>query len=157
MSEFDDEREQARPALQQIGTRLALAGFIPFLLLALWLSAIAPDHPWRGETILLLKAYGAVILSFLGGIRFGLAIASGAASDRSALTLSMVPALAAWAALWIAEPYAFALLAVAFAAHGAWDNLAAHAGIAPAWFGRMRVWLTLLVVGAMVLAFLATA
>lgn len=157
MTDFDDDSQPATPALQRIGTRLALAGYIPFLVLALWLYAIAVDHPWRADTIMLLKTYGAVILSFLGGIRFGLAVASGEGSDRRALILSMVPALTAWAALWIAEPFAFALLAAAFAAHGAWDNLAAYAGAAPAWFGRMRVWLTMLVVGAMVLAFLATA
>ena len=47
--------------------------FLPFAVLAVWLYMIAPDHPWRGETIYLLKAYAALILSFLGGIHWGIA------------------------------------------------------------------------------------
>ncbi|MDP3899146.1 MAG: DUF3429 domain-containing protein [Mesorhizobium sp.] len=157
MSDFDDQDDRRAPQLQRTGTRLALAGYVPFAVLAVWLYSIPADHPWRPDTILLLKTYGAVILSFLGGIRFGIAVAADEGEQRGALTLSIVPALAGWAALWISEPYAFALLAVAFAAHGAWDSIAAHSGAAPAWFGRMRSWLTILVVIAMVLAFLATA
>ena len=58
----------------RLGRMLALAGFVPFAVLAFWLYGIAPDHPWRQGTIILLTAYGAVVLSFLGGIRWGLAL-----------------------------------------------------------------------------------
>jgi hypothetical protein len=137
--------------------RLALAGYIPFLALCAWLVAIADDHVWRADTILLLKAYGAVILSFLGGIRFGLAVAEDDEGLRPSLAGSVVPALVAWIGLWLPDPAAFALLAGAFAAQGAWDSISAHRGEAPAWFGRMRIVLTALVVLAMVAAFLETA
>lgn len=134
---------------------LALLGFAPFAVLSLWLAGIAGDHPWRAGTILLLKAYAAIILSFLGGIRWGLAMRDGAAPRDMAV--SAVPPLAGWAALFVPAPHAFAFLAVAFAAMGAWDNLSAHGGAAPAWFGRMRALLTLLVVTAMVVAFAGAA
>ncbi len=76
------DRDIAPDNLARSATRLALAGYVPFAVLAVWLYMIAPDHPWRGETIYLLKAYAALILSFLGGIRFGLdcAIAATAAT-----------------------------------------------------------------------------
>lgn len=151
------DRDIAPDNLARSATRLALAGYVPFAVLAVWLYMIAPDHPWRGETIYLLKAYAALILSFLGGIRFGLAIASDLPERRVEVAVSTVPALGAWIALWLGEPQAFALLAVAFAAHGAWDSFAAHRGHAPAWFGGMRIKLTVLVVIAMVLALLSTA
>lgn len=152
-----DGEENPTGNLSRPATWLALAGYLPFAVLAVWLFTIAPDHPWRADTIFLLKTYGASILSFLGGIRFGLAVAADRPERGRELALSVTPALAAWAALWFGEPQSFALLAVAFAAHGAWDSFAAHRGHAPDWFGRMRIKLTVLVVVAMVVALLATA
>lgn len=152
-----DGDEAATDNLARRATWLTLAGYVPFAVLALWLYMIAPDHPWRTDTIYLLKTYGALVLSFLGGIRFGLAVAADRPERGAELTLAIVPALAAWVALWLGEPHSFALLAVAFAAQGAWDSFAAHRGHAPDWFGRMRIKLTALVVIAMVLALLATA
>lgn len=135
---------------------LALAGFIPFLALLLWLAGIDDDHPWRAMTIDMLKTYGAVILSFLGGIRWGLATGRDDATTARILLLSTVPSLAGWAALALPDAHAFALLAVAFAAQGAWDQFTVHAGHAPAWFGQLRMRLSLLVVTAMVAAFWLT-
>jgi hypothetical protein len=152
-----DGDENATGNLARRATWLALAGYAPFAVLSVWLFTIAPDHPWRADTILLLKTYGALILSFLGGIRFGLAVGADRKDRAMDLTLAVLPALAAWVALRLGEPQSFALLAVAFAAHGAWDSFAAHRGYAPDWFGRMRIKLTVLVVMAMVLALLATA
>ena len=65
---------EADAGLARIGRMLAFAGFLPFAVLALWLYGIAPDHPWRQGTIVLLTGYAAVVLSFLGGIRWGLAV-----------------------------------------------------------------------------------
>ena len=146
-----------RSVLEGPAFRLALAGYIPFVALGVWLLAIANDHVWRVDTILLLKAYAAVILSFLGGIRWGTAMLSRSVTARRDMVASMVPPLVGWAALFVPAPHAFALLTVAFAAMGAWDNFAVHDNIAPAWFGRMRALLTVLVVSAMVVAFIGTA
>lgn len=135
---------------------LALAGFLPFLALVLWLAGSGDDHPWHDTTITMLKAYGAVILSFLGGIRWGLATGRDDGATARILMLSTVPSLAGWAAMALPDAHAFALLAVAFAAQGAWDQFAVHRGGAPDWFGRLRMRLTLLVVVAMVAAFWLT-
>jgi len=137
---------------------LGIAGCIPFVVLSLWLFGIANDHPWRDETIALIAGYSAVMLSFLGGIRWGLALADrDAAGGRRELLLGVLPALVGWAALAIEVPYAFAILAVAFAAQGASDAFAIHGGAAPAWFGRLRSQLTLVAVATMIVAFIATS
>nr|WP_295463769.1 DUF3429 domain-containing protein [Mesorhizobium sp.] len=148
---------EPQSVLQSPALRLSLVGCIPIVVLTLWLVSIPHDHVWRDDTIVLLKTYAALALSFLGGIRFGLAVATDETDQRLALTATAIPVLMAWIAVTLSEPGSFALLAVAFAAQGAWDSIAAHRGAAPAWFGRMRVPLTGFVVVMMVAAFLATA
>ena len=136
---------------------LAMAGFVPFAVLALWLAAIGADHPWRATTIVLLKGYAAIILSFLGGIRWGLATRDDNETTPRLLGLSVLPPLAGWAALMVPDMTGFAMLAVTFAAHGAWDQFAVHGGAAPVWFGRLRMRMTILVTATMVLAMVAVA
>jgi hypothetical protein len=136
---------------------LALFGFVPILVLVLWLTGIDAEHDARPATLALLKSYCAIILSFLGGIRWGLGMVFGKGGNPSDLVASCVPPLVGWAAFFSPEPYAFGLFAVAFAAQGAWDNFAVHATVAPRWYGRLRILLTVLVAASMMLAFVATA
>jgi len=136
---------------------LALSGYVPILVLLLWLMGVDAAHPAREPTLALLESYCAIILSFLGGIRWGLGMVFRGGGSPRDLIASCVPPLVGWAAVYAPVPYAFALFAVAFAAQGAWDNFAVHAGMAPRWYGRLRILLTVLVVAAMVLAFVATA
>ncbi len=136
---------------------LAYSGFIPFAILTLWLTGIADDHPWRDQTIMLLKGYAAVILSFLGGIRWGLATRDDDETTPGILAMSVLPSLAGWLALLMPDLYSFAWLAACFAGQGAVDQFAVHAGKAPAWFGHLRMRLTVLVTAAMLLALFAVA
>ncbi|MBL8581340.1 MAG: DUF3429 domain-containing protein [Rhizobiaceae bacterium] len=133
---------------------LGYCGAVPLIVLAVWLFAIAPDHPWHEGTILLLKTYAAMLLSFLGGTRWGAVLAKD--DDGTAATIALLPALSAWIALLLPPAVAFAGLAVAFAAQGAWDSLAAHAGSLPVWYGALRARLTVIAVATMILAFAAT-
>ncbi|MFH1793460.1 MAG: DUF3429 domain-containing protein [Pseudomonadota bacterium] len=148
---------EPKSLLQSPALRLSLVGCIPIVVLTLWLVSIPQDHVWRDDTVVLLKTYAALALSFLGGIRFGLAVATDGKDQRLALAATAIPVLVAWIAVVLGEPGSFAMLAVAFAAQGAWDSISAHRGAAPAWFGRMRVPLTGFVVATMVAAFLVTA
>lgn len=136
---------------------LGFAGLAPFIALSLWLYGIAPDHEWRAGTILLLLAYGAVVLSFLGGARWGIALSGQDHDARLDFSLAMLPPLIGWIAIFIPVPYAFAVLAVAFSAQGAWDTLAVHAEKAPGWYGELRTILTIIVVLTMIVAFIATS
>ena len=157
---LDEDREGigAEPETPAVRAARALgyAGLAPFVVLSLWLYAIAPDHEWRDGTIVLLVVYGAVILSFLGGVRWGMALSDGVDQAPADFAAAIVPALVGWLAVAMPPPYCFAVLAVAFAAHGAWDTLAVHQMKAPDWYGRMRMILTMVVVATMIVAFIAT-
>jgi hypothetical protein len=102
-----------------------------------------------------LVAYGAVILSFLGGIHWGLAIAHGGGAAQAKLParliLSIVPSLAAWAALLVADTTGLFILALAVAAMLWVDLRATRAGDAPRWYPTLRVPLTCIVVAALLL------
>jgi hypothetical protein len=144
-------------AASRLGRILVFAGFIPFAALAFWLYGIAPDHPWRQGTIGLLTAYGAIVLSFLGGIRWGLALRGRDGEGKADLILGIVPPLVGWMAIVVPAPLNFVLLAVAFAAQGAWDSLTLTSDAAPDWFRLIRIQMTVLVVAALVVAFVAAS
>lgn len=129
---------------------------MPLVVLALWLFTIAPDHPWRGATDQLLVTFAALALAFLGGTRWGFSAAIDGGS-RGDLAVAILSVVIAWAALSMPTPSSYAILAVAFAALGAADALAAYSGGMPEWHGRLRMQVTPVAVGAMVLAFAATA
>ncbi|MEQ8230297.1 MAG: DUF3429 domain-containing protein, partial [Gammaproteobacteria bacterium] len=102
-----------------------------------------------------LVAYGAVILSFLGGIQWGLAIAGGAVAGWGRLGAAVVPALLAWPALLLPATAAYLLLACAFLAVLGADLLLHARGQAPAWYQRLRWPLTTVVTMCLLLAALA--
>ena len=119
----DDENTIPRTALI-----LGLAGALPFWAMALVLlfshSALMAAFAVKGGI-----AYGAVILSFLGGIRWGEALKPYGRRERAwAFSLSVVPSLAGWAALLM-------------------PAIPALSG----WFGKLRAILTSLAVTALIL------
>ncbi len=115
---------------------LGAAGVLPFIAgtASLWLLP-----PMQAKfAAYSLVAYGAVILSFMGAIYWGLVMLRGDQSRRHWYTLGVLPALVAWVALMLPPAAALPLLAVFFAAVYALDRAAIAAGIAPAWYDRMR-------------------
>ncbi|HMQ57405.1 MAG TPA: DUF3429 domain-containing protein [Rhizobiaceae bacterium] len=133
---------------------LTFAGALPFAL-----GAFALAIGWQTPAVILaLKVYAATILSFLGGIRWALALhQTEPASATRDLALSVVPALAGWLAFFAPEPVSFAVLAVMFAAMGAWDSLTGAAAGFPDWFVRLRIQVTVAVTALMLTAFLLVA
>lgn len=78
--------------------RLGAAGLLPFVAGALlvWLVS-AEAHPYA---TLILSAYAALIVSFLGGIHWGVVFAGRAGEhERAHLAWGVVPSLVAWPAL----------------------------------------------------------
>ena len=135
---------------------LSLFGFIPFAIGALALLFIAADNPQRVMLVAGMKTYGAIILSFLGGIRWGVSLKS-IHEDETLLILigSVTPSLLGWFSLLLPLPYVFAFQALVFAGQGAWDSISGQQGILP-WFVKLRMILTFLVTGALIVAFFAT-
>ena len=75
---------------------LTATGAIPFIALAVAMGLLSA--PTNSTAALWLQTYSAVILSFLGGIRWGLALA-GRDPKASTFVLSVWPSLAGWAIL----------------------------------------------------------
>ena len=133
---------------------LGLAGLLPFLATAL-LSWTAPPE-WRGVALYALAAYGAVILSFLGAVHWGLALrapAGEAAAMAPRLGLGVVPSLIGWVALLLPPLPGLALLAIGILGTAAVETAAAARGLVPAAYLRLRWILSLgaallLVIGA---------
>jgi hypothetical protein len=126
---------------------IALAGASPFV-----------DEAVRPSAIQALLAYGAVILSFLGGIHWGLAIAaaiSQAGTLAARLTLSVMPSLAGWVALLLAGRAGLLLLAIAVAAMLMVDLRATRRGEAPLWYPKLRIPLSGVVVLSLLVGALA--
>lgn len=134
---------------------LTLAGVVPFVLAtgALFASDVSSV---RVPAITALVTYSAVILSFLGGIEWGLAIREDAGNEASraiALGLSTVSSLAAWAVLWLPSAHwqvgaALGLFVAVWAA----DQWMASRGLLPAWFVDLRTLISALVSAILALA-----
>lgn len=116
---------------------LGLAGLIPFWALAIGLlmhGALGVTPPQLDAA---LATYGAIIVSFLGGIRWGLAVPAGD-TGRNYL-ISVLPSLVAWALLAAPEPWRLVGLGLAALALGPIDLGLVRGGLAPAWFGTLRI------------------
>ena len=128
---------------------LGAAGILPFAFLAG--ASVLLDGRLEERAISALAAYGAVILSFLGGIHWGLAIGDAGTADQKPvsyrrLTISVVPSLVAWCGLLLPTGATLPVLAAAFAAMLAVDWRLAGKAEAPSWYPKLRWPLTAAVV-----------
>lgn len=119
---------------------LGALGVIPFAALTgmAWLAGEAV----ASAAAFAVVAYGAVILSFLGGAHWGLA--SRGMNEQPTLAsrlliLSVVPSLTGWVALLFPMPWSQAVLAIAFIAILPLDRWAREHAFAPRWWLRLRV------------------
>lgn len=136
---------------------LGASGAVPFVALAV--ASLTVDSALQALVIVALGFYGAVILSFLGGVQWGLAISDREAQSASftRLGLSVVPSLVAWLALLLPALAGLPLLAVAFITAYVADRRAGQRGFAPAWYPRLRLPLTLVVVASLLAASVSVA
>lgn len=127
---------------------LGLGGLVPFVGLPLW-QMFTIDEMVRERVVAAFIFYAASILSFLGGIGWGLAMRERDPVRRGlAFGVSVTPSLVAWAAAFVnVQFFAFSLgaLGLAFALQGAWDVQLAGTGRAPRWFAGLRMVLTAVV------------
>lgn len=135
-----------------------LAGLLPFVLsaIACWLvpeagrlfGAVTPEF--------ILCAYGAVILSFLGGIRWGVAMQHGSLiNDWVVVGLAMVPSLLAWPALLLSPSVGIPMVVVGLLLQYAIDYQSSKAALTPQWFLPLRTVLTLGAVLSLLLGWVA--
>ena len=160
--------------LPPLALLLGLGGLIPFLACGLG-SVTAGGAVPPERALLALIEYAAIILSFLGAVHWGLALAAPdrapdraqavhatpgqPAADGVRLALGVLPALLGWSALLVsvaaAPAIALALLIAGFLATTAVEARGTRDGLVPAGYMRMRWLLTLIVVAVLSLVLLA--
>jgi hypothetical protein len=141
---------QAVSAIPRPALILGWLGVLPFAALAL--STTVDGMMPRAAAADALVLYAAIILSFMGGAQWGLAMVTaaerpGGLTTGARLAVSVLPALAAFGLWFLPAPLALLGLAAMFVALLAYDIGSARAGAAPAWYPALRIQLT----GAVVL------
>ena len=89
-----------------------------------------------------LYAYGAIILSFIGALHWGLAMSLPELTERqrsACFAWSVVPALIAWPAVLFSPPLAAPLLVFGFIAHYLQDRRLARQATLPDWYLPLRL------------------
>ena len=128
---------------------LGLAGLIPFVapVLALW----SGDPTLTTGALTLQFGYAAVILSFLGGVHWGRALAGDACKPTwPRLLWAVTPSLLGWGLLLLRDPAMIAFgFAVAFGMAFVVDLKAVRVGMFPPWYGTLRKILTIGVLASM--------
>lgn len=126
------------------------AGTIPFVAGAVG-PMVIPDIGIAAFLALATSVYSALVLSFLGGIRWGMAMGPLYGSERSqGFILSVVPPAAGWMALMLPQFEGLAVLIAAYLLQAWLDIRAVGQGRAPVWFAPLRIRLTAAAVVALV-------
>ena len=133
-------------AVPPMALMLGLLGLIPFITggVGVWLAGLGD---LRFALPLIVIAYGCLIASFLGGVRWGAAMQNG---DRDTdggklprhLVMAIVPTLIALVAFMLPLPQAFTLLIILFVAQAVLDINSAHQGDMATWYAPLRLLLT---------------
>jgi hypothetical protein len=134
---------------------LGALGLIPFVTMAL--GVVGGPMPLPIDPMFALLAYGAVILSFLGGIYWGLVLAPPADGRRlpepgQTFVIGVIPSIIGWIALLVSDTIGISLLIAGFAGQWLVDRKTARQGGFPAWFGPLRTRLTAIVIGTLLLS-----
>ena len=122
---------------------LGYAGLIPFLVFSIgcWVPL-----PYVANAPFILTTYGAVILSFMGAVHWGVAMARQDQHRDNYFIASIIPALIAWAALLLTQAMALVILLVGFIGLYVYDRSVEKAQALPGWYIPMRTRLTAVVV-----------
>lgn len=151
---FGDIRNEPLPPVVERATILGYGGLMPFALLmfVLWFSPAMMAPALTGRLLNWGMIYSAVILSFMGGIHWGIAVLLDRMGDEEnpvmeRLTGAVIPALIAWIAVIpdnllptgsIAPVLRFVLMLFAFLYLLVADRESVRLGLLPEWYGRLR-------------------
>ncbi|MCB1431865.1 MAG: DUF3429 domain-containing protein [Alphaproteobacteria bacterium] len=133
-------------SMPRLAVALGIAGLIPFLAgtLVVWLPMSAG---YATTGLQLVTIYGAIILSFLGGVRWGTAIGPYDGHRQGMeFGLSVLAPLAGVLAVVLPFEAGLTLLIGGFLLQALWDVTSSEAGQLPLWFGRLRMSLTIVVI-----------
>ena len=135
-------------SIETRANRLAWAGLLPFI----GTSVLATFGLWTEFLLPVFLIYSAVILSFLGGIHWGLVMAGKLEQPERRLLICMAPSIVAWIAVaFLPELYALVILAGVYLL---WLNYDL-AQVPEPWYERLRKPITFVVAGSHFIWFIA--
>lgn len=128
----------------RLAATLGYAGLLPFIVLAvaIWLTPTTYTQQIHHAII----SYGAVILSFMGAIHWGLAMLHLKGKSRWQLGFSVVPPLLGWWALLLENIWSYSILITSFGILCWVDCQLTWRGLAPRWYPALRTPLTTIVI-----------
>ncbi len=131
------EPSRSDPPLPPGASALGYGGLVPFVAAVIGIALL--DGEPRAFAARALLTYGAVILSFLGAVHWGLVLARPVPGAPRRLLAGVLPALAGWVALLLPQRQGLALLVVAFGAFWLYEHRQLGASILPdAYLGLRR-------------------
>lgn len=150
------DRDAAQSALPPWTAILGYGGLVPFAACALFIL-LAPDPESRHVAGRVLLGYGAVILSFLGGVHWGLVLRGGAGRASGMLATGVLPSLVGWATLLMPFETAVAVQVGAFGGFWLYEHRVLGPAVLPGAYLALRRWLTLMACVALGVALMAPA
>lgn len=130
---------------------LGYAGVLPFLVGAFGVLLLR-DPGMRHLAERGLIGYGAVILSFLGAVHWGLMLARPVPRQHGILIAGVLPSLVGWLTLLLSRDYALAVQIAAFGAFWLYEHRVLGTEVLPVNYLSMRRILTLVVCAALAIA-----
>lgn len=133
---------------------MSVFSIIPFIGCAVALLLLGKENPVFGPVVEMFKTWSAIILAFMGGVRWGSTVFSvgESASKMSASTLLPV---AGWLALFVSGPFGVLILLLIYCAQGAWDSFSGTMSNEPGWYSPVRIMFVLLIVACHMMVFVA--
>ena len=128
------------------------AGVLPFVACVLAIALLEGEG--RALAVRALVAYGAVILSFLGAVHWGLLLRQPGAAAHARLAIGVLPSLAGWVALLLPDRYALTLLVVAFGGFWLYEHRVVGTALLPGGYLDLRRHLSLAVCALLTLGLL---
>lgn len=122
---------------------LGYSGLLPFIAGAVLSHPVAAAYRSFGATLLI--DYGAIILSFMGGVHWGAAMMLNGV-DSGKLTKSVLPSLAALLGILVGGPAGLLILALGFIGLLLYDEYEVKKGQLTRWYPYLRRPLTTIVV-----------
>jgi len=132
---------------------LGYAGLLPFVACVLGIALFEGEA--RAFAVRALVAYGAVILSFLGAVHWGVLLRQPDAAAQLRLVIGVLPSLAGWAALLLPGRHALALLVVAFGGFWLYEHRVVGTALLPPAYLDLRRHLSLAACSLLTLGLLA--
>jgi uncharacterized protein DUF3429 len=146
-------RPENRTPIPKAPFWLGAGGLIPFVVIASAMWAL--PAPYTPPLLFWLTAYAAVMLSFAGGLHWGLSMLHPDMSEQDQsvfMAWSVVPALVGWISLLMPAKTGLILLIATFVIQYAADRQLAQRFRLPSWYLRLRAGLTAVAVLCLVLA-----